>query len=467
MRTVFGAQLESENSGDHRGGFVLGNRYELVRVLGEGGTGVVWAAHDRVLNLEVAVKLLQHSDSPNDDFVRRAQVEARSAAKLSHPAVCRALDFGFSSSGAPFIVSELLGGESLEEAIAREGRLEATQAVRMLLPILDALRAAHETGIVHRDVKPANIFLAREGTTRLSPKLVDFGIAHWLGDPRVTHDGSVCGTPDYMSPEQASGSDDIDGRSDLWNFCATLYEALTGVVPFRGDDYAAVLWAVQNVDPEPITAFCAGDDALATIVACGLWRNRALRWQSAAELADALCRWLLGRGVETDICDHSLRARLLERQNTVHEPGALARVRRGASVSKRRFIAVGAGAALVALASSFQALRADDRHVGSPAPKSALAEVRIVDDARSRASGNEVEGLRAAVAAPTERNTQPDGAIVAALGTPPSAPASPLHARGAQALASPNGYKALPRVAPAPPSPRRRSGNALKYDFGL
>jgi serine/threonine-protein kinase len=294
-------------------GHALASRYELSRLLGEGGTGVVWVAHDRVLNVEVAVKLVREREVTSDDFTRRAQTEARSAARLAHPAVCRAMDFGLSTYGEPFIVSELLSGESLEDSLERCGRLSATHAVRVLLPILDALGAAHECDIVHRDVKPANIFLAREGQQRLQPKLLDFGIARWLGDVRATSDTGICGTPEYMSPEQARGSDHIDARSDLWNFCATLYEVLTGVVPFRGDTWEQVLVAVQSADPEPVTTFCTGDDALSAIVLRGLRRNPDERWQSASELAAELCSWLLACGFETDVCEHSLRARLVDR----------------------------------------------------------------------------------------------------------------------------------------------------------
>jgi eukaryotic-like serine/threonine-protein kinase len=310
--SVLQASLESERSRGYVPGHALANRYELLRLLGEGGTGVVWVAHDHVLNLEVAVKLVRASEGASGDFAQRAQTEARSAARLAHPAVCRAVDFGLSEYGEPFIVSELLDGESLDVSLTRAGRLQATHAVRVLLPILDALCAAHESGIVHRDVKPANIFLAHDGLNRLQPKLLDFGIARWSGDAGATRDAGICGTPEYMSPEQARGSDEIDGRSDLWNFCATLYDVVTGVMPFRGDTCQAVLCAVQSVDPEPITTYCAGDDELSAIILRGLSRNPDDRWLSATELSEALCRWLLARGVETDICDHSLRARIGE-----------------------------------------------------------------------------------------------------------------------------------------------------------
>jgi serine/threonine-protein kinase len=466
---VFGASLESENSRGYCPGHVLGNRYELVSLLGEGGTGVVWVAHDRVLNLEVAVKLMLGGESARDDSVRRAQLEARSAARLTHPAVCRAMDFGCSTYGEPFIVSELLGGESLENFIAREGRLEATHALRVLLPILDALRAAHENGIVHRDVKPANIFLAREGGERLQPKLLDFGIAHWLGDTRATSDGGVCGTPEYMSPEQASGSDAIDARSDLWNFCVTLYEALTGVVPFRGANYNAVLCAIQSVDPEPVTTFCAGDDWLAAIVGRGLRRSREERWQSAGELGDELCRWLLARGVETDICDRSLRARLVERAHsegshdtpyTLAVPGGF---RRAAPSWKRVAIAAAAGTALIALASSFQALRADDQPSRAAAPKTAARA-----DAPVAALPRNLNQVAEAARVPSSE-ASPPAATAGPQAPAPRAIPAPVRAERQRSVASGSVVATEARVAPAPvpEAPRRKAKNALNYDFGL
>jgi eukaryotic-like serine/threonine-protein kinase len=474
---VLGASLESENSRGYYPGHVLGNRYELVSLLGEGGTGVVWIAHDRVLNLEVAVKLMLGREAAREDSARRAQLEARSAARLTHPAVCRAMDFGLSTYGEPFIVSELLAGESLEDAIAREGRMEATHAVRVLLPILDALRAAHESGIVHRDVKPANIFLARDGMERVQPKLLDFGIAHWLGDTRATSDGGVCGTPEYMSPEQASGSDDIDARSDLWNFCATLYEVLTGVVPFRGDNYNAVLLAVQTADPEPITAFCAGDDALAAIILRGLERSREGRWQSAAELADELQRWLLARGVETDICDRSLRARLVDR--AAGEGGHAAPYahvlsgssRRGSPLWKRLSIALAAGTALVALASSFQALRADDQPAlrADDQPVDPLVAKAAAPHPAITAPPPRADQVNEPARAPSSVAIQAEATALAKVPAPPARHATkpPVPAEPA-AAPSPTVAGPEPRVPrAAEPLARRRSKNALNYDFGL
>jgi serine/threonine-protein kinase len=305
-------------------GTVLCDKYEIVRELGVGGMGIVWVARDRVLDVEVALKVVERAAADPDDFKERALNEARLAARLVHPAVCRSVDFGLSAQGDPLVVSELLNGESLDRLIEREGRMSAARAVRVILPIIDALEAAHEAGIIHRDVKPANLFLARVGAQRIQPKLLDFGVACLLDDRAAAKaSGRICGTPAYMSPEQARGEKALDGRSDLWGLCVTLYELLTGVSPFDGDSYNSVLWAVQTVTPPPITELGVGDAALAKIIARGLEREPIERWDSATALSHELARWLLSVGEETDATGYSLRARLLE---TLHDADELSDV---------------------------------------------------------------------------------------------------------------------------------------------
>jgi eukaryotic-like serine/threonine-protein kinase len=485
---VLQASLESERSRGYAPGHALANRYELRRLLGEGGTGVVWVAHDRVLNLEVAVKLVRPGEEARGNFAVRAQTEARAAARLAHSAVCRAMDFGFSEYGDPFIVSELLAGESLDVSLARAGRLEATHAVRVLLPILDALDAAHENGIIHRDVKPANVFLAREGLNRLQPKLLDFGIARWAGEARATSDAGICGTPEYMSPEQACGSDEIDGRSDLWNFCATLYDVITGVVPFRGDTCHAVLRAVQSNDPDPVTTFCAGDDELSAIVLRGLSRNPDDRFQSATELGERLARWLLDRGVETDICDHSLRARIgeLSGPDGVYDaPHAHAvprhRSDRGAPTLAdqtrtlrrrpwRGFSIAAAGAVVVVAVTSFApSLLAEHAPLAR-----ALASLAF---APARAATVESQAPKGVVSQSDDSRLTSgfDAVRVTPRVPPPSYAAEPI-ARTPRVVSTPNAAASMasppaPTESTPPERPqvpaRRPPPNALNYDFGF
>jgi serine/threonine protein kinase len=310
--TAFDLPLRPAEDTRYVPGQVLADRYELSHVVGSGGTAVVWVARDAVLDIDVAVKIVLPSrDDAASGLGERTIQEARLCAQLTDPAVCRVLDFGFTGRGDPFVVSELLSGETLDDRLLREERLAPVEAVRLLLPILDALGAAHKKGIVHRDVKPANVFLARfDG--RIQPKLLDFGIACSPGiRSRVTAAGTICGTPCYMSPEQARGSADIDHRSDLWSFCVMLYELVTGTAPFFNENCNATLFAIASQIPPSIVSFGC-DAALAPIVERGMQKDRDARFQSAAELADALSRWLLNQGFESDICGISLRRRLLE-----------------------------------------------------------------------------------------------------------------------------------------------------------
>src|SRR5688572_8859174 len=298
----------SDVSAYRPGRFVL-DKYELVEAVAEGTMGVVWLARHSTLDIDVAVKLPSSADSGTGGQLR-AFSEARMAARLLHPAVCRVLDFGLTAEGDPCVVTEWLEGETLASTLAREGKLPATEAVQLLLPVLEALSLAHAHGIVHQDVKPENLFLARDEQQRLQPKVLDFGIARerhrrasWLKA------GLISGTPYYMSPEQACGREDIDHRADIWSTCATLYEVVSGRPPFDADTCEVVLAQVMGSAPPPLFEHGAGDTWLSAIVDRGLEKDPERRHASANELATALAIWLVDQGVETDATGQSLRAR--------------------------------------------------------------------------------------------------------------------------------------------------------------
>jgi serine/threonine-protein kinase len=242
--------------------------------------------------------------------------EARATARLGHPGIVRIFDFGRTEHDEPFIVMELLDGESLGAALDRRKRISATRAVQMLLPIADALSCAHHKGIVHRDLKPENVFLHRLEGGRTQPKVVDFGIAilEREVDRRITQDGAVLGSPSYMSPEQARGEDQIDHRADIWSFAVVLYEAMTGELPFSGPNQLAILRQVVEHDASPATELGAGDDALWAIVERGLRKNREERWQSIRAMGSALALWLTHQGVEDDVSGASLAATWLNNE---------------------------------------------------------------------------------------------------------------------------------------------------------
>lgn len=264
-------------------GRVLGDRYELTRILGRGGMAEVYAAHDRVLDRNVAVKLLLERFKEDSAFTRRFSDEARHAARLNHPNLVAVYDTG-TADGQPFIVMELVDGRSLQEALA-EGTVDVATAVNVVAAVCEALGYAHDRGVIHRDVKPGNIMLAHDG----SVKVTDFGIARAIGNDTVTRTAAVLGTAAYLSPEQAQGGA-IDPRSDLYSLGVVLYEALTGIQPFRGD--SAVTVAYQHVQEQPRPPRERNPNisvALEAVVLRALTKNPANRYQHAADMhADLL-----------------------------------------------------------------------------------------------------------------------------------------------------------------------------------
>ncbi len=296
---------------------VISQKYRLESLLGEGGMGSVWRAFNLQLEVPVAIKLLR-SGLDTQELGERLRVEARAAAKLVHPSIVRVFDIGEAESGEPFIVMELLSGESLSDVVER-GPLPAANALQMLLPIAEALSLAHSRGVVHRDLKPDNIFLSSEGES-LQPKLLDFGIAKVTstaaaGGASLTQTGTLLGSPEYMSPEQAMGSGDIDERSDIWSFCVVLYEALSGTTPFTGDSCQSILRSVLRDEPVPLELFAPVDARLSQLVLRGLNKDRERRFASAFELGQELAAWLHDQGIQEDVTGASLEAKWLGRSS--------------------------------------------------------------------------------------------------------------------------------------------------------
>jgi serine/threonine-protein kinase len=288
-------------------GDVIAGKYHLVELLGEGGMGSVWVAHNATLDIHVAIKVIRADLAGGARLSDRMLQEARAAAQLGHPAIVRISDFGATDSGDPFVVMELLAGEDLAAVLERRGRLSPVKAIRTLLPVAHALVTAHDKKIVHRDIKPENIFLARAEDGGVQPKLIDFGVAKLNRSPseRLTMVGAVMGSPGYMPPEQARG-DDVDMRADIWSLCAVLYELVTGRLPFQGKNYNALLRSIIEDEPPPVTNFGIGDAALWEVVRKGLAKNPDERWPSMRRLGAALADWLLSHDVTEDICGTSL-----------------------------------------------------------------------------------------------------------------------------------------------------------------
>src|SRR5437763_5309297 len=225
-------------------GELIAGRYELEELIGTGGMSSVFRAHDRLLERKVALKILHEHYTSDDDYVERFRREARLAAQLSHPNIVTVIDRG-ESDGRQFIVFEYVEGENLKEHLERRGPLPVRQALELAIEIGNALAFAHDSGLVHRDVKPQNVLL---GDGRA--KVTDFGIARSVDVKHgLTQTGTVLGTSDYISPEQASG-ERVDAQSDVYSLGAVLYELLTGEPPFSGDSFVAI--ALRHVnDPAP------------------------------------------------------------------------------------------------------------------------------------------------------------------------------------------------------------------------
>jgi serine/threonine-protein kinase len=291
-------------------GAVIGDRYRLERELGRGGMGVVWVAHSLVLGIDVAVKLIRAGTGGAGLGTRMAR-EAHAAARLGHPALVRVFDFGWTSKGDPFLVMELVQGETLASLIAREAPISAIRAVQTLLPIADGLRLAHDRSIVHRDIKPDNILLSRDTLGRNQPKLLDFGIAKVgpnVSEGNITQVGTVLGSPEYMSPEQALGVEEIDERADVWALSVVLYEMVTGKIPFQRANYNALMHAIINDPPKPTTEYGVADSTLWAVISRGLSKSRDQRWANMTEFGEALALWLYEHGIKEDLSGNSVRA---------------------------------------------------------------------------------------------------------------------------------------------------------------
>jgi serine/threonine protein kinase len=294
----------------HARGDRIAGKYRLVAQLGEGGMGEVWVALNEQLDVQVAIKLVAAAGQP-DELAARFSREARSAARLNHPAIVRVFDFGKTDGGELFMVMELLHGKSLGHLLHEQARLPMLEVVRTLLPIADALATAHASGVVHRDVKPDNILLA-EAAGRIEPKLLDFGISIVTADAdakRITQRGMIVGTPDYLSPEQAIARDEMTPATDIWSFCVVLYEAIAGVRPFVGGGQVQVLSAILHDAPKALPEHGVGDAELWAILERGLKKDPGERFAKMRELGGELARWLLAHDVSSDVTGASLSER--------------------------------------------------------------------------------------------------------------------------------------------------------------
>jgi serine/threonine protein kinase len=272
-------------------GDVIAARYKLLRPIGKGAMGTVWAARHELLGRDFALKFARVPAQTDSAIRTRFQLEAQLVGKLRHPNIVDVTDFGeVSPDGDFFLAMELLEGESLAERIEHRGRLESYEAVTIAADVARGLVAVHSVGIVHRDVKPENIFLARSPTGNIVPKLLDFGISKERNDSLTTQQGTqqgtLTGTPAYMSPEQAIGETKLDPRTDIWSLGVVLYEMLMGKHPFVEQNYQALMTAIAERPHDPLDPTLPA--AVCRIVDRCLDKRPNDRYSSSEELADAL-----------------------------------------------------------------------------------------------------------------------------------------------------------------------------------
>jgi serine/threonine-protein kinase len=379
-------------------GACIAGKYRLLRRLGAGGMGQVWRARNETTGADLALKVLHEVHDASLDA--RFRNEAQLGAMLSHRSIVRIFDLIEEVDGTLVLVMELLRGESLAQYLRRRGPLSTREAVAIALPVLSALAHAHESGVVHRDVTPGNIFLAVDPDGQVIPKLVDFGIAKLPVAGSLTLDGRVLGSPRYMAPEQIRAASDIDGRSDLFSVAVTIYETIAGASPFEATTPAASLAAVLEsvVDPDPRI-----EPRVWIEVQRALGKRPYERHRDATEMASAL-RDAVG---DSDVALASLLRRDPWERDALDDAGEQDSPRRGSGAdahlvegARRRSlaprsiglaVAVGVGGLLV-LASVFRSAGGTG---GAAPPASAHAQSEVLPIPAPSVVGPSVEATSA------------------------------------------------------------------------
>ncbi len=273
-------------------GTLIADKYRLDRVIASGGMGVVYAATHMMLERPVAVKVLRGHLSDDKKAGARLLGEARVVAGLRSDHIAQVIDVGL-HDGAPFVVMELLEGCTVHEAVHKGGPFDETRAADLVIQACHGLAEAHKRGVVHRDVKPSNLFLSRDDD-RETLKVIDFGVSkdQFLekpGEGEATTTGTLLGSPSFMAPEQIRSARDVDGRADVWSLGVVLYFMLTGKRPFEAESLLELMTQIVHEAPRPLRAVRPStSEILAAVVARCLEKEPALRFPNAAELARAL-----------------------------------------------------------------------------------------------------------------------------------------------------------------------------------
>lgn len=281
-------------------GDTIDDKYRIVKLLGEGGMGAVYEGENVRIHRRVAIKILHSNVASSEDAVQRFEREAQAAGRIGSEHIVEVLDLGDLPGGDRYMVMEYLDGQSLADRIATTGRMSPQATARIIIDMLDGLKAAHDAGIIHRDLKPDNVFLLTNKNGKKDfVKLVDFGISKFSslgGEFSMTRTGAVMGTPYYLSPEQAKGARELDARADLYAVGVILYEAVAARVPFDGETFNELLFKIVLEPVPPLSTHVPDiDEHFAAIVEKSMARDPAVRFQTAAEMKEALVGWLEGQ----------------------------------------------------------------------------------------------------------------------------------------------------------------------------
>jgi serine/threonine protein kinase/outer membrane protein assembly factor BamB len=286
------------------------SHYRIIKKAGGGGMGIVYQAEDIKLNRPVAIKLLPPAVSNDPVAKERFIQEAKSASILQHQNICTIHEIDETEDGQLFMVMDYYQGETLKERLTK-GPLETGTTVDFARQIAAGLAQAHARDIIHRDIKPTNIFITGEDQV----KLLDFGLAKFAGQARLTRDGLTIGTIAYMSPEQAKG-EEVDGRSDIWSLGVILYEMLTGNLPFRGEYDQAIVYSILNEQPQPLSeAGIKIPEKLIAVVTRCLEKNKENRYQNIGELIGDL------KDLKTELISRRRKRKTLSLKNMIYGLG--------------------------------------------------------------------------------------------------------------------------------------------------
>ncbi len=504
-------------------GDLLAGKYRVERILGEGGMGVVVAAHHELLDQHVAVKLL-YQDIADREAQSRLLLEARACAKLQSEHVARVVDVDTGADGLPFIVMELLEGADLCQIADARGALPRWLVVDYMLQALEGLAHAHSRGIVHRDLKPSNLFLANRTDGTQLIKILDFGISKST-DPvydsagekkramQLTGGRAVLGSPPYMSPEQVRSPKTVDQRTDIWSLGVVMYELLTNSMPFGGDEINETFAQVLEKEPQPIRQLVTGvPEGLEQIVMKCLAKNRDNRFSDVAELARALVAfgsgtWMqsadrvaatIARGLEEASSGPRLKngpssGSELDRKAIPSSPGGGRRLDSmqpeltgTASTVARRFtvlgsrhrnllaltVVIGVAAIVLIAGTAFQRSRAAAAALAAEAP---LTSIGVPADPPPEATGVPMPGATGVVTAPVHL-VGPDsegfvgnvqngvqGPAPTVIGASPSgAPASVAPAAGSSGTTATTSPRPRPGAAAPPVRPTVASPPAVR-----